>query len=81
MPSPAHQSYGTMGNNQSSVRDAEGVEEKDLEETLETELKDEPDPSCPSPLMDSPVRFQWPTCPRFPLPNAQAPCLIQASGW
>uniref|UniRef100_A0A8C2BF48 Transmembrane protein 63C n=1 Tax=Cyprinus carpio TaxID=7962 RepID=A0A8C2BF48_CYPCA len=58
MPSPAHQSYGTMGNSQSSVRDAEGVEEKDLEETLETELKDEPDPSCPSPLMDSPVGFQ-----------------------
>ncbi|XP_026141267.1 LOW QUALITY PROTEIN: calcium permeable stress-gated cation channel 1-like [Carassius auratus] len=58
MPSPAHQSYGTMGNSQSSVRDPEGVEEKDLEETLETELKDEPDPSCPSPLMDSPVGFQ-----------------------
>uniref|UniRef100_A0A8C1CGU6 Transmembrane protein 63C n=1 Tax=Cyprinus carpio carpio TaxID=630221 RepID=A0A8C1CGU6_CYPCA len=58
MSSPAHQSYGTMGNSQSSVRDAEGVEEKDLEETLETELKDEPDPSCPSPLMDSPVGFQ-----------------------
>ncbi|RXN11331.1 calcium permeable stress-gated cation channel 1 isoform X1 [Labeo rohita] len=58
MPSPAHQSYGTMGNSQSSVRDAEGVEEKDLEETLETELKDDPDPSCPSPLMDSPVGFQ-----------------------
>ncbi|XP_073683033.1 calcium permeable stress-gated cation channel 1 [Garra rufa] len=58
MPSPAHQSYGTMGNSQSSVRDAEGVEEKDLEETLETELKDGPDPSCPSPLMDSPVGFQ-----------------------
>ncbi|XP_016310543.1 calcium permeable stress-gated cation channel 1 isoform X2 [Sinocyclocheilus anshuiensis] len=58
MPSPAHQSYGTMGNNQSSVHDAEGVEEKDLEETLETELKDEPNPSCPSPLMDSPVGFQ-----------------------
>ncbi|KAK9960052.1 hypothetical protein ABG768_010129 [Culter alburnus] len=58
MPSPAHQSYGTMGNSQSSARDAEGVEEKDLEETLETELKDEPDPSCPSPLMDSPVGFQ-----------------------
>lgn len=58
MPSPAHQSYGTMGNSQSSVRDAEGVEEKDLEETLETELKDELDPSCPSPLMDSPVGFQ-----------------------
>ncbi|XP_043119583.1 calcium permeable stress-gated cation channel 1 isoform X1 [Puntigrus tetrazona] len=58
MPSPAHQSYGTMGNSQSSVRDAEGEEEKDLEETLETELKEEPDPSCPSPLMDSPVHFQ-----------------------
>ncbi|KAK2878578.1 hypothetical protein QQF64_011357 [Cirrhinus molitorella] len=58
MPSPAHQSYGTMGNSQSSVRDGEGVEEKDLEETLETELKDDPDPSFPSPLMDSPVGFQ-----------------------
>ncbi|XP_058604865.1 calcium permeable stress-gated cation channel 1 [Onychostoma macrolepis] len=58
MPSPAHQSYGTMGNSQGSVHDAEGVEEKDLEETLETELKDEPDPSCPSPFMDSPVGFQ-----------------------
>ncbi|XP_059376748.1 calcium permeable stress-gated cation channel 1 [Carassius carassius] len=58
MPSPAHQSYGTMGNSQSSVRDPEGVEEKDLEETLETELKEEPDPSCPSPVMDSPVGFQ-----------------------
>ncbi|XP_051502759.1 calcium permeable stress-gated cation channel 1-like isoform X4 [Myxocyprinus asiaticus] len=55
MPSPAHQSYGTMGNSQSSVRDAEGGEEKDLEETLETELKDDPDPICPSPLMDSPL--------------------------
>ncbi|KAG1972292.1 calcium permeable stress-gated cation channel 1 isoform X1 [Pimephales promelas] len=58
MPSPAHQSYGTMRNSQSSVCDAEGVEEKDLEETLETELKDDTDPSCPSPLMDSPVGFQ-----------------------
>uniref|UniRef100_A0A8C1X0C9 Transmembrane protein 63C n=1 Tax=Cyprinus carpio TaxID=7962 RepID=A0A8C1X0C9_CYPCA len=58
MPSPAHQSYGTMGNSQSSVRDAEGVEEKDLEETLETELKDDPNPSCPSPFMDSPVGLQ-----------------------
>uniref|UniRef100_A0A673KE35 Calcium permeable stress-gated cation channel 1-like n=1 Tax=Sinocyclocheilus rhinocerous TaxID=307959 RepID=A0A673KE35_9TELE len=63
MPSPAHQSYGTMGNSQNSVHDAEEVEEKDLEEkdleeTLETELKDDPDPSCPSPLMDSPVGFQ-----------------------
>ncbi|XP_065144690.1 calcium permeable stress-gated cation channel 1 [Paramisgurnus dabryanus] len=58
MPSPAHQSYGTMVNSQSSVRDAEGGEEKDLEETLETELKDDPNPSSPSPLMDSPVGFQ-----------------------
>ncbi|XP_016308205.1 calcium permeable stress-gated cation channel 1-like, partial [Sinocyclocheilus anshuiensis] len=58
MPSPAHQSYGTMGNSQNSVHDAEEVEEKDLEETLETELKDDPDPSCLSPLMDSPVGFQ-----------------------
>ncbi|XP_005158939.1 calcium permeable stress-gated cation channel 1 isoform X1 [Danio rerio] len=51
MPSPAHQSYGTMVNSQSSVRDAEEDEEKDLEETLETELKDDL-------LMDSPVAFQ-----------------------
>uniref|UniRef100_A0A672NBY3 Transmembrane protein 63C n=1 Tax=Sinocyclocheilus grahami TaxID=75366 RepID=A0A672NBY3_SINGR len=58
MPSPAHQSYGTMGNSQSSVHDAEEVEEKDLQETLETELQHDPDPSCPSPLMDSPVGFQ-----------------------
>lgn len=57
MPSPAHQSYGTMVNSQSSVRDAEEDEEKDLEETLETELKDDP---RPSPLMESPVAFQWP---------------------
>lgn len=47
-----------MVNSQSSVRDAEGGEEKDLEETLETELKDDPNPSGPSPLMDSPVGFQ-----------------------
>lgn len=56
MPSPAHQSYGTMANSQSSARYAEGGEEKDLE----TELKDDPNPSCASPLMDSPVAFQWP---------------------
>ncbi|XP_052001775.1 calcium permeable stress-gated cation channel 1 [Xyrauchen texanus] len=56
MPSPAHQSYGTMGNSQSSVRDTEEGEEKDLEETLETELKD--DLVCPSTLMDSPVGFK-----------------------
>ncbi|XP_052009231.1 calcium permeable stress-gated cation channel 1-like isoform X2 [Xyrauchen texanus] len=68
MPSPAHQSYGTMGNRQSSVCDAEGGEEKDLEETLETELKDDPDPICPSPLMDSPLSL-FPAQSSSPMPH------------
>ncbi|TRY58369.1 hypothetical protein DNTS_034211 [Danionella cerebrum] len=58
MPSPAHQSYGTMGNSQNSVCDPENLEEKDLEETLETELKEDTHPSSPSTLMDSPLGFQ-----------------------
>ncbi|KAL6477831.1 hypothetical protein MHYP_G00136660 [Metynnis hypsauchen] len=59
MPSPAHQSYGTMGNSQGPDHEDEGETEKDLEETLETELQDAlPDPCCSSPLMDSPVDYQ-----------------------
>ncbi|KAL7873257.1 hypothetical protein AOLI_G00123280 [Acnodon oligacanthus] len=59
MPSPAHQSYGTMGNSQGQGHEDEEATEKDLEETLETELQDAPpDPCCSSPLMDSPVDYQ-----------------------
>ncbi|KAL7862022.1 hypothetical protein SRHO_G00134630 [Serrasalmus rhombeus] len=59
MPSPAHQSYGTMGNSQGPGHEDEGETEKDLEETLETELQGAlPDPCCSSPLMDSPVDYQ-----------------------
>ncbi|XP_076834531.1 osmosensitive cation channel TMEM63C isoform X2 [Brachyhypopomus gauderio] len=58
MPSPAHHSYGAMGNRQGSVREDEATAEKDLEETLETDLQDAPGPCCSSPLMDSPVDYQ-----------------------
>ncbi|XP_049320077.1 calcium permeable stress-gated cation channel 1 [Astyanax mexicanus] len=59
MPSPAHQSYGAMGNSQGPDNDDEEATEKDLEETLETVLQDAPpDPCCSSPLMDSPVDYQ-----------------------
>uniref|UniRef100_A0AAR2J9K2 Transmembrane protein 63C n=1 Tax=Pygocentrus nattereri TaxID=42514 RepID=A0AAR2J9K2_PYGNA len=59
MPSPAHQSYGTMGNSQGPGHEDEGETEKNLEETLETELQGAlPDPCCSSPLMDSPVDYQ-----------------------
>uniref|UniRef100_A0A3P8ZQC1 Transmembrane protein 63C n=1 Tax=Esox lucius TaxID=8010 RepID=A0A3P8ZQC1_ESOLU len=57
MPSPAHQSYGTMANSQ----DREEEEEEDKEdqvETVETELQEPPDPYYSSPLMDSPVGYQ-----------------------
>ncbi|XP_030643254.1 osmosensitive cation channel TMEM63C [Chanos chanos] len=59
MPSPAHQSYGAMGNCQSSVHgEDEEDEEEDLVETLETELQDSQEPSCSSPFLDSPVGYQ-----------------------
>ncbi|KAK3537519.1 hypothetical protein QTP70_012479 [Hemibagrus guttatus] len=58
MPSPAHQSYGTMGNCQASVHEEEGAVGKDVEETVETELEDTPGPVCASSLMDSPVDYQ-----------------------
>ncbi|XP_066537235.1 calcium permeable stress-gated cation channel 1 [Hoplias malabaricus] len=59
MPSPAHQTYGTMGNSQGPAPDDEGATEKELEETLETELQDGPPGlCCSSPLMDSPVDYQ-----------------------
>ncbi|KAJ7990709.1 hypothetical protein DPEC_G00289730 [Dallia pectoralis] len=53
MPSPAHQSYGTMATSQ----DREEVEKEDKVETVETELQQPPDPYCPSHLMDSPVGY------------------------
>lgn len=58
MPSPAHQSYGTMGNCQASVHEEEGAAGKDVEETVETELEDTPGPVCSNSLMDSPVDYQ-----------------------
>lgn len=58
MPSPAHHSYGTMGNCQASVHEEEGATGKDAEETVETELEDTPGPVCSSSLMDSPVDYQ-----------------------
>ncbi|GAA6096546.1 calcium permeable stress-gated cation channel 1 isoform X1 [Tachysurus ichikawai] len=58
MPSPAHQSYGTMGNCQASVHEEEGAVGKDAEETVETEIEDTPGRVCSSSLMDSPVDYQ-----------------------
>ncbi|XP_076017846.1 osmosensitive cation channel TMEM63C [Genypterus blacodes] len=66
MPSPAHHSYGTMATSRSSSHGAVGEEEEEVEEggdreqagTHETDLQDQPDPYCSSPLMDSPVGFQ-----------------------
>ncbi|KAI4879103.1 hypothetical protein NFI96_014442, partial [Prochilodus magdalenae] len=59
MPSPAHQSYGAMGNCQGPAHENEAATEKDVEETLETELQDAPpNQCCSSPLMDSPVDYQ-----------------------
>ncbi|XP_026881318.2 calcium permeable stress-gated cation channel 1 isoform X1 [Electrophorus electricus] len=58
MPSPAHQSYGAMGNSQGSGHEDEAALEKDAVETLETELQDAPGTCRSSPLMDSPVDYQ-----------------------
>ncbi|XP_062863115.1 calcium permeable stress-gated cation channel 1 [Trichomycterus rosablanca] len=58
MPSPAHQSYGAMGNSQSVEPEEEGATRKHMEETVETELEDTPGPSCSSNLMDSPVNHK-----------------------
>uniref|UniRef100_A0A8C8ELQ6 Transmembrane protein 63C n=1 Tax=Oncorhynchus tshawytscha TaxID=74940 RepID=A0A8C8ELQ6_ONCTS len=55
MPSPAHQSYGTMASSQDRE---EQEEEEDQVETVETELQDPPNPYYSSPLMDSPVGYQ-----------------------
>uniref|UniRef100_A0A673X838 Transmembrane protein 63C n=1 Tax=Salmo trutta TaxID=8032 RepID=A0A673X838_SALTR len=55
MPSPAHQSYGTMASSQDRE---EQEEEEDQVETVETELQDPPNPCYSSPLMDSPVGYQ-----------------------
>uniref|UniRef100_A0AAY4AB32 Transmembrane protein 63C n=1 Tax=Denticeps clupeoides TaxID=299321 RepID=A0AAY4AB32_9TELE len=63
MPSPAHQSYGAMGNCQSSAAEDEDDDEDEdhHSKTHETELQDLPesqDPYSSSPLMDSPVGYQ-----------------------
>uniref|UniRef100_A0A8C7D5K4 Transmembrane protein 63C n=1 Tax=Oncorhynchus kisutch TaxID=8019 RepID=A0A8C7D5K4_ONCKI len=55
MPSPAHQSYGTMASSQDRE---EQEEEEDQVETVETELQDPPNPYYSSPLIDSPVGYQ-----------------------
>ncbi|KAK6307255.1 hypothetical protein J4Q44_G00224030 [Coregonus suidteri] len=52
MPSPAHQSYGTMASSQD--REEEEEEEEDQVETVETELQAPPDPYYSRPLMDNP---------------------------
>uniref|UniRef100_A0A4W5KGN1 Transmembrane protein 63C n=1 Tax=Hucho hucho TaxID=62062 RepID=A0A4W5KGN1_9TELE len=52
MPSPAHQSYGTMASSQDRE---EEEEEEDQVETIETELQEPPDPYY---AMDSPVGNQ-----------------------
>ncbi|TSQ46668.1 Calcium permeable stress-gated cation channel 1 [Bagarius yarrelli] len=57
MPSPAHQSYGTMGNRQASVHEEEGAIGKDVEETVETELEDTLGSVCSRSLMDSPMDY------------------------
>ncbi|CAB1330888.1 unnamed protein product [Coregonus sp. 'balchen'] len=56
MPSPAHQSYGTMASSQD--REEEEEEEEDQVETVETELQAPPDPYYSRPLMDNPVGNQ-----------------------
>ncbi|KAM4624968.1 calcium permeable stress-gated cation channel 1 [Polymixia lowei] len=59
MPSPAHQSYGTMASSQSSGHGPGEEEqgEEDQAQTHETELQDTIDPYYSSPLMDSPVGY------------------------
>ncbi|XP_048831376.1 calcium permeable stress-gated cation channel 1 [Brienomyrus brachyistius] len=60
MASPAHQSYGAVGNRRGSSRG--GGEEEAQPQTYETELQDPPpdpeDPFASSPLMDSQLGYQ-----------------------
>lgn len=61
MPSPAHHGYGAMASSQSSSHDPVAGAEAEEENTQvhETELQDAAHPYCTSPLMNSPVGYQW----------------------